>query len=169
MTSFELKLASAQGRLQRRHAMMLVPGHPFLIILSPGCTFLSGTHRGVTEDSSTAGRQHAATTFGLWQSHMQMWCIPALVPNSDTQLTLHFSNLRLCSHLWLVTSFPCRQQLCKNSSYLNKPCDRDCRCSDASCDHVACDLCFPTQARAANRLGAVPHSEVQTGAGKLQG
>lgn len=72
-------------------------------------------------------------------------------------------NLSLCSHLWLATSFPCRQQLCKNSSYLNKPRDRDCQCSDASWANVACDRCFPTQARVADRREAVPHSEVQQG------
>lgn len=63
------------------HAMIPAPGHPFLITLSAGCTSLSGTHRGVTEDSSTAGRQHTGTTLGLWQSHTQIWCVPTLTPS----------------------------------------------------------------------------------------
>lgn len=40
------------------------------------------------------------------------------------------------------------------------------RTADALRDHIACDLRFPAQARAADRLRADAHSEVQTGAGK---
>jgi len=62
---------------------MFASGQLFLTFLSPDCLSLSGTHRGVIADSSTTGRQHASTTFGLWQSHVQIQCIPTPIHNSD--------------------------------------------------------------------------------------
>lgn len=45
--------------------------------------------------------------------------------------------------------------------YFSKPCYGDCQRSDASWGHVICDLPFPTQVTAADRLGV---GTVQTGA-----
>lgn len=161
MASFELKLASAQGRLQRRHATMFASGHPFLIILSPGCTSLRHTqscHRRLQHCWQTTHRYH------FWALAKPQADRAHSRPGPQLQ---HPGDIALQQPQAVFSSvagdFLSLQGAALWKLKLLKACDRGCRCSDDPWDHIACNLCCPTQARAADRLGAVPRSEVHRG------